>query len=95
MKAINEADLMVADAERRVEAVHAALLADVRDFAERMDRLATRLKSEGTDAHFNELGEVQDRGLHIDRALALLAAGRASRNGMRSLLERARHEGTP
>jgi hypothetical protein len=93
MRPINEADLMVMNAAQRVDSMHSALLHDVRDFAERMRKLVARLESEGTEARFNELGEIQDRGLQIDRALALLAAARANRDGVRSLVALARKDG--
>jgi hypothetical protein len=84
---------MVMNAEQRVRALHEELLGNVRRLSEQMTRLLGRLESDGAEARFHELGEVQDLGLQVDRGLALLAAARSARDGLRSLLTLARQEG--
>ncbi len=48
--------------------------------AERMTKLAARLREEGPAASVNELGEVQGLGADVDRLCALLHAARGSRD---------------
>ncbi len=93
MRPRNVPDLMVMNAEQRVRALHEELLGNVRRLSEQMTRLLGRLESDGAEARFHELGEVQDLGLQVDRGLALLAAARSARDGLRSLLTLARQEG--
>lgn len=90
MSPLNVPDLMILNAEQRASALHEELLGNVRRLSEQMNRVLKRLESEGIEARLNELGEVQDLGLQVDRGIALLAAARSARDGMRLLLTHAR-----
>lgn len=86
---MNKTEYLLEDAERAVVRAHVALTEKVGYLAERMARLAARLKGEGVGASVNELGEVQCLGADVDRLCALLHAARQTRDVARRFAEAA------
>ncbi|MGH7296530.1 MAG: hypothetical protein ACRELB_16450 [Polyangiaceae bacterium] len=84
---MNLTDVMMDDAVRPVSRLHGELVDKATYLAERMTRLAARLREEGVDASVNELGEVQGLGADVDRLCALLHAARGTRDLVRRVVE--------
>jgi len=90
---MNRTDLLMDDAVRPVTRLHGELVDKASYLAERMTRLAERLRREGVDASINELGEVQGLGADVDRLCALLHAARSTRELVRRVVEAGEVEG--
>lgn len=78
--------------EGRVDSAYETLVRDVHRLYQQMRWLRKRLEAGGVDARFNTVGEVQDLGLRVDRALGILAEQRSMRNSLRLELSQARRK---
>lgn len=60
-------EFVVEDQAREAERVVERLVAQAKTVQEQMERLQENLAANGVNANINELGELQGRGLELDR----------------------------